>query len=151
MPPRSPPRSPARVSVAQPGFSRVDADPIRQSSVQEFAAGGGLLGKKALEKVQHNRQRQDEAAEMERLQVGRKRGNQPTRLNPPERPHSVAGGERTDQLASVLPHMPPKVTRVGKRSARGAGNLSDRGSALSRVQPRDLSPLRDPRGAASRA
>lgn len=139
------------MSVAQPGFSRVDADPIRQSSVQEFAAGGGLLGKKALEKVQHNRQRQDEAAEMERLQVGRKRGNQPTRLNPPERPHSVAGGERTDQLASVLPHMPPKVTRVGKRSARGAGNLSDRGSALSRVQPRDLSPLRDPRGAASRA
>ena len=155
MPPRSPPRSPARVSVAQPGFSRVDADPIRQSSVQEFAAGGGLLGKKALEKVQQNRQRQDEATETERLQVGRKRGNQPTRLNPPERPHSVAGGERTDQLASVLPHMPSKVTRVGKRSARGAnsgaGNLSGRGSALSRVQPRDLSPLRDPRGAASRA
>ena len=53
------PRSPAKMSVAQPGFSRVDADPKRQSSVAEFAAGGGLLGKKALEKAQQNRQRQE--------------------------------------------------------------------------------------------
>ena len=153
MPPRSPPRSPARVSVGEPSFSRVDAEPKRQSSVNEFAAGGGLLGQKALEKVQQNQQRQQGS---DRIKVGRKRGGQPTRLKPPERPHSVAGGERTDQLESVLPNMPPKVTRVAKRSARGAGGgggSSDRGRppALSRVQPRDLSPLRDPRGAASLA
>ena len=104
MPPRSPPRSPARVSVGEPSFSRVDAEPKRQSSVNEFAAGGGLLGQKALEKVQQNQQRQQGS---DRIKVGRKRGGQPTRLKPPERPHSVAGGERTDQLESVLPNMPP--------------------------------------------
>ena len=31
------------MSVGEPSFSRVDAEPKRQSSVNEFAAGGGLL------------------------------------------------------------------------------------------------------------
>ena len=159
MPPRSPERSPARVSVAEPSFSKIDMDPKRQNSVNDFAAAGGLLGTGALQKQQHNRSLQGVQG-ADRVKVGnrkRRAESQQTRLKPPERPHSVAGGERTDQLESVLPNMPPKVTRVAKRSARGAsssrgGEMSQRDSSMmSRVQPRDLSPLRDPRGAASLA
>lgn len=145
-----PPPSPGRTS-AQPRYTRRSVEQGRAKEMGRALVDGGLFGVAGKAKPREARAWRLPTPETVALQRPAARGARGG-AGRPERPHSVAGHEHMGAGGdSDLPQLGGGASKTRKARSKANAGQGVGGGAGARLQPRDLSPLRDPRAMAAMA